>query len=167
VAPQPLARRQPEGEGEQAGGAGRPEGTGEREAESRKGGENGRQPEHAERHRPREEVGLDQEGGAEPPEPGHEKAEAPGPAEERGGPQGRRRRAALGEGAVEKPDGDGERDGERRQRSERRHGERADGAGAEGEKPAPPAPGAGNPVDERRHDRGRTSGGGAAGSGWA
>ena len=79
--------RQPEGEREHAAGARRPEQARQGEAEGGEQGQSRRQAENAERQSPGELVGLDQEGRAEPPEPGHEIAEAPRPAGERGGPQ--------------------------------------------------------------------------------
>ena len=79
--------------------SGSPEQPGEGEAEGGKEGEEGRQAEDAEGHRPGELVGLDEEGGAEPPQAGDEIAEAPEPAVEgspickaRGGRGARRRR---------------------------------------------------------------------------
>ena len=92
----------------------------------------GRQPQHPEGHRPGELVGLDQEGGTEPPEAGDEIAEAPEPAEESCRSERRPTGGAVLDRPVEQPDGRNQREGEGGQEAEGRHGQSADGSRREG-----------------------------------
>ena len=115
----------------------------EGEAEGREKAEQRRQAEHAERQRPGELVGLDQEGRAEPPQPGDEDSRSPSTSRRRPPPGGRARRAEPLPGrAVEQPDG-------RRRATATRAGRNPKGGMASA--PTAPAPAA---ISQRRQPRG-------------
>ena len=125
----------------------------ERKADRREKREPAGSAEHAQRQRPGELVGLDQKGGAEPPEAGDKIAKAPPPADAEGRAHAMarsiarwRRRSAdpsISQTAVIIGDQ------HRRQEVERRQGQGADRAGGEGDRAAPPAPGENDARGER------------------
>ncbi len=141
---QPFGGRQRHGERDHASGAGRPEEPREREAEGRKDGEIGGQAQHPEGQQP-DEFRFGEEGRAQPPQAGHEIAQAPPP------PGGRRRPERGGEiaarrppgdvgmrAAVDQPDRQRHRHDDRRDDIEGRHRQGTDGAGQQrDEAPAP------------------------------
>ena len=91
---------------------------------------------------PGELVRLDQEGVADPPEPGEEIAEAEPPADREGRPEPPDAAAPrFRHRAVDQPDQDRQRDPEDRKDEERRHRERRERARAEGDAASSPAPG--------------------------
>ena len=164
MATQPFTERQHHGEHEDAPGALGPGQAGEAKGEGREDGEEGRQGDDAERHRPGELVGLDQEGGAEPPQPGEEETEAPPPADCKGGPE-----PAPGTGAdgtVDQPDRDGHRHDDERPEIERRQGKRTARTSEKRDQALPPTP----PQDDgfgdagEPHQPGSIAGSSAAGS---
>ncbi len=112
-------------------------------------GEIGRQAEDGERDQPGEGVGLHQEGLADPPQPHDQIAEAEPPAGGEGAPIA----ASAGDRrAVDQQHQDRQGQRQHRPHAERRHGERGQRAGKEGERQPPPAGREHDAVGERhRH----------------
>ncbi len=158
--PQPFAEAEAEGQREHAQRPVRPNQPGDREADAGKQREPRRQSNDAERQRPGVAVGVDQKGGAQPPQRGEEIPETPPPADPerraRAGPPGDR--AVVVGRSVDQPDGEHQGDHDRREKSERRHRQRADRPAGERKDAPLPAPGQDDSRGERDEQARRSSG---------
>ncbi len=149
---QPFGNRHCHREDEHPRPAVGPEEAGKGGAEGPEQRQTGRQDDHGKGHQPAEDVRLDEEGGADPPQAGQEEAEAEAPADDR------RRHQPADEarpfrrgGAIDQPDKDREGQPEDRKGIKGRKRQRRKRAGGERDGEAAPAPGNDDQVGKGSH----------------
>ena len=145
VAAQPFGDRQCGGKAEDSTAVGTPHRAGKRKARGKEQSEAGGEPGHGDRQQPAECRCVNQEGVADPVEPGEKVTEAEPPATQSC------RRNSTGtpaSGAVDQQDQNRKSQKQHRPRIERRKRQNRHGAGRKGDQRTSPAPGEKDTVDE-------------------